>query len=100
MGVRNRSTRSGGDGDALRQALLLVDQPELHQQGVHRVLGDVDVAEAGDAVDLLAEVAEPGAAALAAHQVCLQLAFPAGFELPVQVAAEDEEAAFHMAISR
>jgi hypothetical protein len=60
----------------------------------------VDPPQCTEALRLLAEAIEALAAALAADQVRFDLRTPPRVQLIVQVAAQREQAALHMAISR
>jgi hypothetical protein len=60
----------------------------------------VDPPQRTEALRLLAEAFEALLAALAADQVRLDLGTPPRVQLIVQVAAQREQAALHMAISR
>jgi hypothetical protein len=67
---------------------------------MHRVIRNVDAGEGTDARRLLAKVADGGPAAVARHEMPLELTGRLGVELGVDVAAEGEQAAPHRAISR
>jgi hypothetical protein len=58
------------------------------------------LTEGAEALGLLAEAVQAGTAALASHQMRLDLGAAPGIELAVQVAAEGQQAALHSAISR
>jgi hypothetical protein len=64
------------------------------------ILGDVDPSQRTEALRLLAEAFEALAAALAADEMRLDLGAPARVQLVIEVAAQCEQAALHMAISR
>ena len=70
------------------------------QQTLLGVSGNVRLAEGADALGLLAEIAEPGAAPRARDQMCLELTGALRRQLAVEIAAQREEAAPHSAISR
>jgi hypothetical protein len=70
------------------------------QKAADGVVGDVDPAQRAETLGLLAEAFETLAAALTAHQMRLDLGAPPRIQLIVQVAAQGEQAALHMAISR
>jgi hypothetical protein len=60
----------------------------------------MDGCQPADAPDLFAKMSEAARAALTPHQMCLQLAALATLQLVVEVTAQAEQAALHMAISR
>jgi hypothetical protein len=87
-------------GRSLGQVVLLRDQTDLAEQFVHCVIRNVDTRERADSRRLLTEMAERRPAAIARDEVSLKLAGRLDVELGVDVAAEREEAAPHIAISR
>ena len=82
-----------------RKIVAFADQSDLAEEGVDGAVGNVHASEAGDALRLLAQVADRGPAAIARQQVGLELTGGLAVELRVEVAAEREEAAPHRAIS-
>ncbi|TMB91463.1 MAG: hypothetical protein E6J45_05775 [Chloroflexi bacterium] len=75
------------------------DQRQVREELVRRRFGHVHASQAAEALRLLAQVAERGAAARAADQVRLELTAARRFQLGVDVAAQHEQAAPHSAIS-
>jgi hypothetical protein len=64
------------------------------------VVRHLNTRQRGNSIDLFLNVRQTVAAALAAHQVRLQLASLARIQLTVEITAQREQAALHMAISR
>ncbi len=87
-------------GRSFGQVVLLRNQTDLAEQFVHCVIRNMDARKRADARRLLAEVADRRPAAIARDQVRLELAGRLDVELGIDVAAEREEAAPHIAISR
>ena len=95
--------RSGGVGWPRRargKCVVGPEQPELLEETADGIVGDVDPSQRTEALRLLAEAFEALAAALAADEMRLDLGAPPGVQLVIQVAAQCEQAALHMAISR
>jgi hypothetical protein len=95
--------RSGGVGWPRRARGKCVagsEQPELLEETADGIVGDVDPSQRTEALRLLAEAFEALAAALAADEMRLDLGAPPRVQLVIQVAAQCEQAALHIAISR
>src|SRR5207302_7153397 len=75
-------------------------QAHRHQHLLRRVHRYARDAQSADAFGFLTQIAEPRAASRARDEVRLQLSCAIRWQLPVQVAAERQEAAPHSAISR
>jgi hypothetical protein len=67
---------------------------------VHCVVRNMDTCERADSCRLLAEMGDRRPAAIARDEMCLELAGRLEVELGIDIAAEREEAAPHIAISR
>gem|GEM_PF-5224714 len=95
-----RAGRLRGAWGPRREDVIGPYQAELLQESGDGAVGDVDPPQRAEALGLLTEVLETGAAALATNQVSLDLGAPRRIKLAVEVAAQGEQAALHMAISR
>src|SRR5262249_50632438 len=75
-------------GRALRELVVGLDELELDEERVRRLVDDADRRESADAGDLLADVGETGAGAGAADGGRLHLPRPPVLELVADVGAE------------